>query len=123
MIGETFEQVQLGKKMTDEKNRLTEAQTILGAIAVETRLRLLVRLIPQELCVCELWPGIGEQSNISRHLTRLRELGIVTMRKVGKRHLYRLADKRVVEILRRLGLDGSEASPSVSGCQSCDSCG
>jgi len=108
--------------MAAEVTRLDEAQTILAAIAVETRLRLLVRLIPRELCVCELWPGIGEQSNISRHLARLRELNIVTMRKVGKRHLYRLADERVVQILRRLDLDGSEALPAVSGCQSCDSC-
>jgi|GEM_PF-1231492 len=109
-------------KMSDEKNRLVEAQTVLAAIAVETRLRLLVRLMPRELCVCELWPGIGEQSNISRHLARLRELGIVSMRKVGKRHLYRLADERVVRILRCFDLDGSEASPAVNGCQSCDSC-
>ncbi|MCD4732966.1 metalloregulator ArsR/SmtB family transcription factor [bacterium] len=107
---------------TEKKNKLAEAQTILAALAVETRLRLLVRLIPRELCVCELWPGIGEQSNISRHLARLRELGIVSMRKVGKRHLYRLADERVVRILRRFDLDGSEALPAVNGCQNCDSC-
>ena len=94
--------------MTDKKEKLVEAGTILAALAVETRLRLLVRLMPGELCVCELWSGIGEQSNISRHLARLLELKLVEMRKVGKRHLYQLADERVVQILRLLGLDGSE---------------
>lgn len=78
--------------------------TILKALSVETRLRLLLRLVGGERCVCELWPGLGEQSNISRHLKKLLDLGIVARRDEGARHLYRIADWRVIHLLSHTGI-------------------
>ena len=88
---------------------LERALELFGALAVETRLKLLLRLADGELCVCELYPGIGEQSNVSRHLAHLAERGIVALRREGKRHLYRITDTRVPKLLELLGLtDGLE---------------
>jgi DNA-binding transcriptional ArsR family regulator len=83
---------------------LDRALEILGALAVETRLKLLVRLADGERCVCELYPGVGEQSNVSRHLARLKELGLVACRTDGPRRMYRIADPAVTSLLRALGL-------------------
>lgn len=44
----------------------------------ETRLRILVLLFHQEYCVCELCGILGEsQPKVSKHLTKLRDLGLV----------------------------------------------
>ena len=83
---------------------LDRALELLGALAVETRLKLLLRLAKGERCVCELWTGIGEQSNVSRHLARLKELGVVACRTDGPRRMYRVADPAVPSLLRALGL-------------------
>ncbi|HUT99094.1 MAG TPA: helix-turn-helix domain-containing protein [bacterium] len=88
---------------------LDRALDLLGALAVETRLRLLLRLSRGERCVCELYPGVGEQSNVSRHLARLKELGVVACRIEGPRRMYRITDYRVPAILRALDL--ATASP------------
>ena len=85
-------------------SRLDRALELLGALAVETRLKLLVRLADGERCVCELWTGVGEQSNVSRHLARLKELGLVACRVDGPRRMYRIADPAVPALLRALGL-------------------
>jgi DNA-binding transcriptional ArsR family regulator len=83
---------------------LERALELLGALAVETRLRLLLRLAGGERSVCELTPGVGEQSNVSRHLARLKELGLVACRVDGPRRMYRVADPVVPLILMVLGL-------------------
>lgn len=88
---------------------LDRALELLGALAVETRLKLLLRLAKGERCVCELWTGIGEQSNVSRHLARLKELGVVACRVDGPRRMYRITDPAVPSLLRALGL--APASP------------
>ena len=44
----------------------------------ETRLRILVLLYHQEYCVCELCGILGEsQPKVSKHLAKLRDLGLV----------------------------------------------
>jgi ArsR family transcriptional regulator len=64
---------------------------LLAALTDPTRLRLLRLLRRQELCVCELVDALRmPQYKISRHLRRLRAIGLVEVRRDGRWMHYRL---------------------------------
>ncbi|HOT02747.1 MAG TPA: metalloregulator ArsR/SmtB family transcription factor [Methanolinea sp.] len=53
------------------------------ALSDETRLRIYL-LLKRELCVCQIQVALGmSQTKISRHLTVLRNAGLVTARREG----------------------------------------
>lgn len=65
---------------------------IFKALSEPVRLRILVMLMRGELCVCDLQEVLGlPQSTISRHMSRLKLLGLVEDRRAGKWVHYRLA--------------------------------
>lgn len=58
---------------------------IYKALSDESRLRLLNLLFKRELCVCELENILNmSQTNVSRHLNKLKNANIVTMKKESK---------------------------------------
>lgn len=58
---------------------------IFKALADETRLRVIKLLQKRELCVCELMQVLGmSQPRISRHLTVLKNAGLVDDRREGR---------------------------------------
>lgn len=66
---------------------------IFKALSDENRLRILNLLYRQELCVCELEVLLDmSQSNVSRHLNKLRSSGVITTIKSGLWAHYRLND-------------------------------
>lgn len=67
---------------------------LFGAFANPTRLRILNLLqAAKEVCVCDLCEVLGErQPKISRHLSILRDAGLVHVRSEGRWKLYALAD-------------------------------
>lgn len=75
-------------------------RTVFGALANETRLRIVAALRHGELCACELEAILdAPQSTVASHLRELREAGIVTARKDGKWRYYRIADTAVFQIV------------------------
>ncbi len=68
------------------------ADSFFKTLADPTRLRVLVLLQQQgELCVCELTHALAlSQPKISRHLARLREAGVVAVRRQGLWMYYRI---------------------------------
>ncbi len=62
------------------------------ALGDETRLRILNILVERgETCVCELMETLGAtQSNVSFHLTVLKNAHLVTDKKIGKWMFYRI---------------------------------
>ena len=65
-----------------------------GALADETRLRLLMAVRGGERCVCELIELVRmAPSTVSKHLSILRDAGWVDARKEGRWVYYRLADE------------------------------
>ena len=57
---------------------------LLKILADTNRLRILALLENRTLCVCDLEAGLAiNQSNLSRHLTRLRKSGLVRATKKG----------------------------------------
>lgn len=83
-------------------DRLTQRKAdLLRALAQPTRLRILELLAEGERCVCEIQPAVeGEQSTVSKHLAFLRSRGLVVGDRQGMRVFYRLADPRILDLLR-----------------------
>lgn len=62
-----------------------------GILSDETRLRIIVLLNYKELCVCEICEILGlSQPKVSRHLSKLRDAGIVTDSRQGQWVFYYL---------------------------------
>jgi len=62
------------------------------ALGDETRLRLLETLATGERCVSDLMDALGlGQSLVSHHLRALREAGLVTVRRDGRRIHYAIS--------------------------------
>ncbi|MFV8782602.1 metalloregulator ArsR/SmtB family transcription factor [Microbulbifer sp. SA54] len=63
-------------------------------LADDTRLRCLLLITQEsELCVCELTAALDEsQPKVSRHLSQLRQCGLLADRRQGQWVFYRLAD-------------------------------
>ena len=69
------------------------AQTF-KALSDETRLRILGLLMEGELCVCELMAILDlPQSTVSRHLSYLKNSGLIRGRRQGVWMHYRLAEQ------------------------------
>lgn len=64
---------------------------LLKAISDENRLRILNLLRVKELCVCEIESVLGmTQSNVSRHLIKLKDAEIIESEKNGQFVFYRI---------------------------------
>jgi ArsR family transcriptional regulator len=69
------------------------------ALADENRLRILNLLVHGELCGCDVQHVLGaSQSTISRHLSYLKNAGLVRDRRVGYRVFYRTVHAEAPEI-------------------------
>jgi len=67
---------------------------IFKALSDETRLRILSLILDSEMCVCEIEECLGlTQSNASRHLTKLKNAGILTSSKQAQWAYYRLNEE------------------------------
>ena len=73
------------------KKRYEARAHIMKALAHPTRLFIINELAKRERCVCELRDMIGaDVSTVSRHLTVLKEAGVVEDEKRGLQVWYRL---------------------------------
>ena len=76
---------------------------VLRALSNEARLMLLCRLGQGELSVGDLNNTVGlSQSALSQHLAKLRADGLVATRREGQTIFYRIADRRVGEVIAAL---------------------
>lgn len=65
--------------------------TIASALSDENRVRMLAALAESELCVCQVTELTGlATSTVSKHLTILKDAGLVETRKNGRWVFYRL---------------------------------
>jgi ArsR family transcriptional regulator len=82
------------------------ALRVFGALADESRLRMYLALRRGELCVCQLIELMNlSPSTVSRHLSILRDAGLLDSRKEGRWVYYRLADPTFFPII------GKKAAP------------
>jgi ArsR family transcriptional regulator, arsenate/arsenite/antimonite-responsive transcriptional repressor len=79
----------------------------------ETRLRIMVLLFHNELCVCQLTGITGiSQPNVSKHLAKLRDIGIVKDERKEQYTFYSLniEDQLLEDILEKI-VDNIESYP------------
>jgi len=88
-------------EMVSELRALAAVSRALGD---ETRLRILNVLVERgETCVCELMEMLATtQSNVSFHLTVLKNTGVITDKKVGKWMFYSINLKALEQQLKSL---------------------
>ena len=74
------------------ENEFRQLAAVNRALGDETRLRILNMLVERgETCVCEVIETLGTtQSNISFHLTVLKNARLITDKKIGKWMFYRI---------------------------------
>ena len=91
---------------------MRELVEILKALADESRLRALCVLQGRELCVCQIVDLLRlAPSTVSKHMTILRQAGLVASRKKGRWIYYRFAPRsgrpEVREAIRWVCREGS----------------
>jgi ArsR family transcriptional regulator len=96
----------------------------LKALADETRLRLLLRLRRGEANVTELSNELGvAQASISKHLSTLRQVGLIQVRREGVQAIYSVRDDKVFDmceivcdgVVRHLQQEHAAVSEPASG--------
>ena len=90
-----------GKKMTEPLNPVYEIQAeIFKAIGHPIRLQIVKFLQDGERTVTEIVKAVNaEQSNVSRHLSLLRQAGVLSSRKEGLKVYYSLRIPNLTQIL------------------------
>ncbi|MED4753557.1 metalloregulator ArsR/SmtB family transcription factor [Brevibacillus choshinensis] len=79
-----------------EFNKLADA---LKALGDPTRLKIIALLNMRDCCVCELVPIFGiSQPSISKHMSRLKNVGLVTEERRGQWVFYSLNRSQLEEI-------------------------
>lgn len=80
---------------------LTEQLTIAQSLSDSSRVRVLMALRAGELCACQLIELLElSPSTVSRHMTLLRQAGLVQQRRNGRWTYYRLAGAGASEVAR-----------------------
>jgi DNA-binding transcriptional ArsR family regulator len=93
-----------------EHRRVELEAKLLAAIAQSTRLKILYLLRDGEKCACQITPVMKEdQSVISRHLSKLKEEGLLDSQKQGVTVFYWIADPRVFRLLEITDMMVSDA--------------
>lgn len=73
---------------------------ICNALAHPLRIKILEKLRGGPCCVCRIIPHVGAgQSNVSHHLSILKNAGIVRSQKKGMEVWYEVSDRRIFRIL------------------------
>ena len=94
------------------------AAETLKAMAHPLRLKILCVLDSSEMSVQELVEKVGtSQSNVSQHLSILKEKGVLSSRKKINRVLYRIGDQRTLMLIDTMHkvfcIDGSKTNGSL----------
>lgn len=77
---------------------------ITKALSDENRVRAIMMLSGGELCVCQIIQMLGlAPSTVSKHMSILRQAGLVQTRKDGRWMHYRLADNKNDAVCEVLG--------------------
>lgn len=88
---------------SDMEENLETASQFLKAIASPTRLMLLCALCDGEKSVSDLAEKLGQrQANVSQHLARLRQEGLVRTRRKAQSVYYSIADETAQAIVESL---------------------
>ncbi len=90
----------MAQKLIDNEQDILLAATAMKAIAHPLRLKILCVLANGELSVQDIVEQVGtSQSNISQHLSILRDKAVLYTRKDANRVYYRIGDPRIIKLV------------------------
>ncbi len=73
---------------------MDELLNLFGMLSDKTRLRILLLLLNNELCVCEVFAALGmSQPRVSRQLAILKQARLIKDRREGKWIYYKIDDR------------------------------
>ncbi len=105
-------------------------EQIFKALGDVTRLRIVVLLLQRELCVCEIMDCLElSQPNASRHLTILKNAGVVSARKQAQWAYYKISETFPLELQQYLSRtlfllpEYAEAVERLHNCKAARGCG
>lgn len=88
------------KKLIENESDIAHAAEAMKAIAHPLRLKILCVLADGELSVQDIVEQVGtSQSNISQHLSILRDKSVLNTRKDANRVFYRINDVRIIKLV------------------------
>jgi len=95
-----YERVKAARQEASPEDELQRLATIYRVLGDPSRLKIVMALRREEMCVCDLaaLTGISE-SGVSHQLRRLKDLSLVKARREGQLIYYALDDKHVVLLL------------------------
>jgi len=84
-----------------DKKRLDVTAELFKAVGHPMRLSMLEKLKEESWCVCDLAKALGLNKSVaSKHLSLLRDVGVLEVEKRGTQVIYSLAAPCVVEMSR-----------------------
>jgi ArsR family transcriptional regulator, arsenate/arsenite/antimonite-responsive transcriptional repressor len=84
----------VAKCITMEVMSMRDLMAVIKALADENRVRILMALAPEELCVCQIVELLGlAPSTVSKHMAILKQARLVNSRKEGRWMFYRHAEE------------------------------
>lgn len=96
----TEESEDMAKTLIDNEEDILQAALAMKAIAHPLRLKILCVLANGELSVQDIVEQVGtSQSNISQHLSILRDKAVLYTRKDANRVYYRIDDPRIIKLV------------------------
>jgi DNA-binding transcriptional ArsR family regulator len=100
---------------------IDQIASLLQTIGHPARLKILLAIGDNEACVCHLEATFGwRQAYLSQHLMALRQVGLVTDRRESRFIFYRLANPRLLGVLREIAEIQSISLPKLSPSLACD---
>jgi len=89
------------EKNLPAEDRVEEMAGFFNAFSDPTRLKIILALGMEELCVCDITTVVDVSvSAVSHQLRYLRNLNVVKKRKQGKMVYYSLKDEHIREVIR-----------------------
>lgn len=85
---------------TEAKNKLIQQAAVIKALSHPTRLLIVNMLSMRDICVCEITKAIGNDiSTVSKHLSVLKNAGLVNINRKGNRIFYKLKCPCILEFM------------------------
>jgi len=85
------------------KRKIEKFTTVTKALGDPSRVRALLALLQEELCVCQVVELLGlAPSTVSKHMAVLKQAGLVESRKEGRWVYYRAAATEVPEEVKEV---------------------
>lgn len=87
-------------EMIGRASSIKQASSALKAMSHPVRYKILCLLAAEEMSVLDIVDAVGAtQSNVSQHLSILRQYHVLTTRREKNKVFYRIADSRIVKML------------------------